>query len=527
MAQDYWVDLVPPRGAYGHVGANDYIITTSNLSGKPRHARRHHARRPYPTVDYGYVPIIVDDDDYEIPDNISGTGVTARAGWKTPERNLTAEWTKTHGRAPTANETAWLQRLAARNAAVFSFEPHSPGRNDERNFNTAQNLISFYIRNGRGPDNGPPDSGKLGQPETTALINQSTSAVPPASDFFSSVANTVTHVGGDIVHTMNNAANLAGKAISGVPLVGKPLKSALSISPLVAVGGLVSKVAAGERLDRAFLETGKAQIANVRDVAPYVKMVASYVPGVGTGVAAAIAAGTALADGRTVSDAVFDAACAGIPGAIAKNVFNAVRDIAKGNSITDVAMNAALANLPPAVQSGARIAIAASKGKNVREGVLQAIRAGVPADARKALDIATALSTARNIQSHVATNVMNPAALSKLAATTRAPKILDVAKPKDAAGQKGFSSAIALVQHTGVTPTTLAAARAKMTAQEQKGFDSALKAFVNVASPNMTSLVRGGVVSRGNWRAAKAGEKGIPGRLVQNGRVVQGSYVRV
>lgn len=126
----------------------------------------------------------------------ASSDAVARGGWSTPNRNLTQEWTKANG-APTKEQADWLARLAKRNNDIFlrgNIIGGKPSRNDERDFNTAQNLISFYIRNRRGPDNGPPTEGKLGQPETTALINQSSSAVKPSSGFFSDIVKAVTSV---------------------------------------------------------------------------------------------------------------------------------------------------------------------------------------------------------------------------------------------------------------------------------------------------------------------------------------------
>src|SRR6185295_9124235 len=328
MSQDYWIDVNPPKGAYGHMGAADYVIVPQ-LAG---HHHRHH--RGYRQVQYPLfimpetgITQVIDSPDYDLPDNIG---------------------------------------------------------------NAASDLIHNMF--------GTPSS-------------------------ITSVLSAPVHVAGDAIHVMNKAAKNAGKAVGKLPVVGKPLKAAanLAISPLKAAGGFVSKVASGERIDRAFLSSAKGQIAAIKEVAPYVKFVASYVPGVGTGVAAAIAAGTALADGRTITDAVLEGARGAVPGgALGKTAFDSVLAISKGNSISSVAMQAALKNLPAGVQQAANTAIAAANGKNVREAVLQAVRAQLPADAKKAVEIGTALGVARNIQSHVI-NAMTPPKLAALAAGYKVP----------------------------------------------------------------------------------------------------------
>lgn len=358
---------------------------------------------------------------------------------------------------------------------------------------------------------------------------------PKDGGFLQKVGHAVGSLAGDAAHAMNSVANVAGKAIdkagqvvSHIPVIGKPLKAVIDLNPVKAAGGLVSKIASGERLDHAFLETAKSQIHAIREVAPYAKMVASFVPGVGTGVAAALAAGTALADGRSITDAVIEGVKDAVPGgALGKSLVQAAVDITHGDSITDAAMHAALSNLPAHIQQAAQSAIALAKGKGVREAVLQAVRANLPPEAQKALEIGTAIGVARNIQSSVARELVKPAVVNKLVAAVKIPKVLEPHTPKTAAGAKGYKAAIALASHSGVTPTALAAARSGMTKEEQGGFDHGLKSYLNViASADLSSHVRGGVVTRGKWRDAKPGEKGVPGCLVKAGRVQYGSFIR-
>lgn len=547
MPDMYYIDLIQPRT--GFIGSNDYIVTgtgglstTDKLMGHHHHhghaGRRYYSGGQYEvpllyTIEFGDVAM---RDDTRIPDNVGGSStMVANAGWRIPARDLAAEYTRYQRRAPDAAARANLARLAERiNAVLRRFVGgRKPNRQDEMDFNTAQNLATFYVQNNRGPQHSDPAAPNPG-PETSAVINAAVNAVPHASSFPGNVVSAIGSVAGDTVHTLNSAAGLAGKAIhqagqavSHIPVVGTPLKAVVDLNPFVAAGNFASSIAHGERLDHAVLENAKRQIQAVREVAPYVKMVSALVPGVGTGIAAAIAAGTALADGRAITDAVLDSMAAAVPGgALGKTVFTATTAILHGSSITDAALEGALTNLPPTARDAARIAIAAAKGKNVREAVLQAIRAHLPPEARKALEIGTALGVARNIQSNVARAVGKPSTIAKLASHP-VPRILESAVPKASGPAKGFKTAVALVSHSGVSATSLAAARNALSADEKAGFDHGLKAYINtIAQSELGSLVRGGVVARGKWRPAKAGEKGTPGRLVQNGRVTTGSYVR-
>jgi hypothetical protein len=417
---DYWIDIKPPPGAYGSMRDLDIVA-----GGKHHHHHRSGGGFPVFYTDYGMAPVIVSQDDEEIPDNV---------GW--------------------------------------------PG-------------------------------------------------------FIDNIVHAVVHAGGDVIHAANNAACYAGRQVSKVvskvehlPIVGKPLRAVIHLNPLVAIGGLVAKVAKGERIDKALLSSMKGQIASVRDVAPYVQMVASFVPGVGSGLAAAMAAGVALSEGRTITDAVIDGLKKAVPGgAIGQIAMQTALDVAKGNSITTAAMNEAIAQLPAEARNAANIAIAAAKGQNVRVAVLNAIRDHLPADAKKALDIGTAVATARNIQSHVINQLLKPAGLAEIAKLP-VPAVFQKMVPKDAGQATAFRTAMGLLQHSGVTAHAIAAVRAKLPKVHQPGFDHALKVYVNHFAPHHTSLVRGGVVSRGAWRLAKKGEKGVTGRLVQNGKVTHGSFVR-
>lgn len=350
--------------------------------------------------------------------------------------------------------------------------------------------------------------------------------------FFGDIVHAVVSLPGDAIHTVNNvvkhagkAVDKVGKAVGSIPIVGKPLKAGLTMSPIVASGGIVTKVLHGENIAKTVIDSAKGQIAATREVAPYVAMVASFVPGVGSGVAAAIAAGTALADGRPITDAVIAGLKNAAPGgALGKAVLGMALDVSHGNSISASAMNAALAQLPANTQTIARAAIAAAGGKNVREAVLQAVRANLPDTAKKALDIGLAVGVARNIQSHV----INELVKGKLPSLP-VPKEFAKLIPHEPSAAAGFKKALSLAQHSGLTAHALVAARAALPKAEQTGFDHGLKTYVNhFTKDTFGSLVRGGVVARGHWKAVPASTKGaVPGRLVLNGKVTSGHFTRV
>jgi hypothetical protein len=76
-------------------------------------------------------------------------------------------------------------------------------------------------------------------------------------------------------------------------------------------------------------------------VLPYVQSVISFVPGVGTGISAALGAAQALADGRRIDEALVAAACGAIPGGpMAQMAFDSAWGLAHGRPVDSVVLRA-------------------------------------------------------------------------------------------------------------------------------------------------------------------------------------------
>lgn len=547
MADDYWIDIVHHRpGKKAHVGADDYYIEPRNVSNhigdrsfaavgkKYRLAaevetvggtRHHHGSRSqrywnqplFYTVDYGEVPVNVSYDDPEVPDDVSGSFV----GFAWPA------WLAEHIKNATNQDR---QRRASFAMAIEEAKVNAQRRlskkpNDAHLKALYAKLVEYSKPNGVNmrPDDAYWQATPLRKKDHDLFLHRPHKFTLETHGF-----------GADIVHGINAAAgaagkliSLPGKALSAIPVVGPLIHTALKLDPAKAIGGLAANVMHGERLDHAFLHTAKEQLHAVKEIAPYVSTVMSFVPGVGTGVAAAIAAGTALAEGRTITDAVLQGLAGSVPGGqLGKSVLGAAVAITHGQNVAKATLDAAKANLPPAARQAIDTAVAAAGGKNVRVAVLQALRQQLPADAQKALDIGVAVGAARNIQSHAVSALNNPANVKKLAAKSIPPTFMK-AIPKEAGAAAGYRTAMGLLAHKGVTAHAVAAARTTLKPHEVHGFDHAVKVYANHFNPSWTSLVRGGVVTRGAWKSVQAGTKGaIPGRVVQNGRVISGHFIR-
>ncbi len=113
------------------------------------------------------------------------------------------------------------------------------------------------------------------------------------------------------------------------------------------------------------------------DVLAVAQVAVSFVPGIGAGVNAAIAAGIALSKGESITDAVIDAAKNALPGGpLAAQGFDAAvaagKALARGDNIGDAALAAAREAIPS--EEGKRafdVGLAVVHGQNVQTALVQ------------------------------------------------------------------------------------------------------------------------------------------------------------
>ena len=132
-------------------------------------------------------------------------------------------------------------------------------------------------------------------------------------------------------------------------------------------------VARGENILKAARRAGQAGIADARESLRFAAMVAPFVPGIGTGVAAALAAANALASGERITDALIAAARNAVPGgALAQTAFDMATNLAKGKKLSEAALEAARSRLPggPAAKAAFDSALALAKGKSLQESLI-------------------------------------------------------------------------------------------------------------------------------------------------------------
>lgn len=210
------------------------------------------------------------------------------------------------------------------------------------------------------------------------------------------------------------AAKTVGKAVDTVKRATGPLGAVADFAWRMSPAGqavtwgrrgldVVSAVARGERIDRVLRKAAQAGIDDVKERLKFAEMVAPFIPGVGTGVAAALGAANALAAGKPITEAVIAAARSAIPGGkIAQAGFDVAMNLARGKNLSESALSAARSQLPggPATQAAFDAGLAIARGKKLQDATFAAAGRVLPPSpfAANALSFARAVANGKNIQ---------------------------------------------------------------------------------------------------------------------------------
>jgi len=373
--------------------------------------------------------------------------IQAPNGWDRSARDLGADWYRKYGNVP--DDVAKTLK-GIRHGIVLA-----AGAGDETGFQWSHQIADYYIRTGRLPDK-----------ETKARLMETAKRIVAqhVADYYAnkpSFLSGVTHPFAAAARWAGHSVEHAREAVENIPVVGPAIHTTLAFTPL----GLATKIASGENISQAVVGDLKSKLAAIKDVAPYAETVVAMVPGVGTGVAAAIAASAALAQGKSITDSLITACRAAVPGgALGQMAFDTAQKIASG--------------------------------ANVAGSVLEAARAQLPPEAQKAFDISLALAHGRKLQDALLDEVksMGPAIVQKLGGMgldiiAKSPELQSVEQAVSAAAKPGFAVASGLLSHTGVSPEMLVAARARLPKPLQDGFDAAVLAHGRIF-PGAEKLVR-------------------------------------
>ncbi|MBB3660002.1 hypothetical protein FHX15_005271 [Rhizobium sp. BK650] len=213
---------------------------------------------------------------------------------------------------------------------------------------------------------------------------------------------------GKVVKKVSNVVGGAARTVSRIPVVGDVARMGanavrLTAGPMAIAVDAGLRVAKGERIDRALKGAVKGQIDAARDQLRLAEMVAPFVPGIGTGVAAALGAANALAAGRPITQALLSAARSAVPGgAIAQAGFDVALNLASGKNVSQSLLAAARERLPggPAAKAAFDGALALAQGKRLQDAAFAAAGRALPPSpyAADALSFVRGVANGQNIQ---------------------------------------------------------------------------------------------------------------------------------
>lgn len=206
---------------------------------------------------------------------------------------------------------------------------------------------------------------------------------------------------GDIAKVATKAADIVslGPIARQIPIV-KDVHGAVQKLQQLPMRGVL-EVARGGRLDRVAVNQFKTALGAAKTLAPYVQTVVSFVPGLGTGLAAGLGGALALASGQRIDQAFLSAIRSAVPGgALAQAAFDVTSSIVQGKPIEQIALSAIPidAGTKATMLRAAQAARALAEGKRVDQVVLDQVMRALPPEAQKAAQIATAVAQAKNLQ---------------------------------------------------------------------------------------------------------------------------------
>lgn len=277
-----------------------------------------------------------------------------------------------------------------------------------------------------------------------------------------------------VASRMNPVSTLARAAWGGIAagLDGKNMLSGAARAALpTALGRFVfdagRAVLRGENLTRALKKAANAGISDVREQLRFVQMVAPFIPGVGTGVAAALGAANALAEGKPITAALVAAARGALPGGVAAQAaFDVALNLAQGKSLSAAALDAARKGLPggPLARAAFDTAVAIGEGKRLQEAAIVAARGALPGGAAAQMGFDVAIGVARG---------KNPTESVLAAARKRLP---------GPAARVAFDATVAVAQGRPPSQTAFAAAAGALPGGAAKGGLNGIRAAASVAA---------------------------------------------
>jgi hypothetical protein len=216
---------------------------------------------------------------------------------------------------------------------------------------------------------------------------------------------------------LKKIAQGAGRAASGaVKAVGGAAVHLVTHDPLTRV---VSGIAKGENVGSAIKAGINTAGQNLATYGPYAQAVLSLVPGVGTGVSAALGGAIALSQGKPIDQIALAAARGAVPGGpLAQKAFDVgtsvASSLAKGQRLDGAALEAARNALPggEAAKAAFDTAVGLAQGRNIQQAAMAAAMRTFP-QAAKSAEFAQRIARGENLVT-AAMSVGGPAALAAI-----------------------------------------------------------------------------------------------------------------
>lgn len=247
-------------------------------------------------------------------------------------------------------------------------------------------------------------AGKSVLKEATSVANRANKvalqaagrAVKEAEKAVKKTVNKATQTAVDLAKKAEDSTKILSQGVEEVFKLGQ-------LNPMVATSiSLGKSITRGESLKDAAEAAVKAGVKSVKKGLKYAEMVAPFVPGIGSGAAAALGAAGALANGKPITEAMLSAARSAIPGgAIAKEAFDVGLGLAQGKDITSIALEAAREHIPGGKEAKMAFdaATALGRGKSLQQGLIKAGKHAVSEFAADSSEFIRALKADTNIQS--------------------------------------------------------------------------------------------------------------------------------
>lgn len=326
--------------------------------------------------------------------------------------------------------------------------------------------------------------------------------------FGSKIAHSVGHFASNAIKTAGKAVGTVTKPIQSVtgavtkvvgkiPVVGGPLHTVFNAGFHAAMGpaNMTVAIAEGKRIDKAVVGQIKEQLHDIKQVAPYAQMVMSVVPGVGTGVSAALSAGLALSEGQSVGEALKAGAIGAMPGgplvkAAVTMGTETIQHVAKGERVnlqslsqTAGGIASSALGLPIAAKNALMAGIATTgaiaSGKPIDKALTDSAVSALPIsdNMKKAMTEASALSldlaNGRKLDSSVTARIN---ALAAMAPST-SPLRINVKTSLDSIakiGQGNAEKAMATALQSGLADTLVSMGAQPLPADAQKAIKTGI-----------------------------------------------------